>query len=316
MTYNGCHEPAFVSSDRPPTLALQRPDRFRRSLDLLVFAAPVSVLPRSIRTALMSVRDLRLADSLGGGVADRGKAGSERVHSWSRWCGSGKFVFRWSPRWQDANDVPAKYASQSFMSRGRRLNRFDRASAASTLSCTPMRQRRSDNLAGDRHFVGCPVAAARREPCAACQKRSEPEPVAVHVRQRYVATAFGAAAQTALGARASPSPPSGAGSSARLGRSEPSQAATGQCRIRDRSRPPLAEHFRHGLPRWYDWLMESRDRDSLVAQLQREVVNSSVPISDILRKAKVLASLLPNGEFKDWVDGGLYRKVPIHLDRG
>ncbi len=51
--------------------------------------------------------------------------------------------------------------------------------------------------------------------------------------------------------------------------------------------------------------MESRDRESLVAQLQREVVNSSVPISDILRKAKVLASLLQNGEFKDWVDAEL-----------
>ena len=63
--------------------------------------------------------------------------------------------------------------------------------------------------------------------------------------------------------------------------------------------------------------MENRDRESLVAQLQREVVSSSIPISDILRKARVLASLLQNGEFKDWVDAELrgYRTTDGRLDR-
>ena len=48
--------------------------------------------------------------------------------------------------------------------------------------------------------------------------------------------------------------------------------------------------------------MLSKDDGSLVAQLQKEVVDSGVPISDILRKAKILASLLKNEEFKHWVD--------------
>ena len=63
--------------------------------------------------------------------------------------------------------------------------------------------------------------------------------------------------------------------------------------------------------------MENRDRESLVAQLQREVVSSSIQISDILRKAKVLASLLQNGKFKDWVDAELrgYRTTGGRLDR-
>ena len=71
--------------------------------------------------------------------------------------------------------------------------------------------------------------------------------------------------------------------------------------------------------------MLSKDGGSLVAQLQREVVNSGVPISDILRKAKILASQLKNKEFKRWIDAELkgydnadnlpdYRKCrPINL---
>ena len=52
-------------------------------------------------------------------------------------------------------------------------------------------------------------------------------------------------------------------------------------------------------------LMDNKDRESLVVQLQREVVNSGVPISDILRRAKILASLLKNEEFKGWIDAEL-----------
>ena len=51
--------------------------------------------------------------------------------------------------------------------------------------------------------------------------------------------------------------------------------------------------------------MSNRDRESLVVQLQGEAVNSGVPISDILRKAKILASLLKNNEFKGWIDAEL-----------
>ena len=51
--------------------------------------------------------------------------------------------------------------------------------------------------------------------------------------------------------------------------------------------------------------MDNRDQESLVVQLQREVVNSGVPISDILRKAKILASLLQNEKFKGWIDAEL-----------
>ena len=38
--------------------------------------------------------------------------------------------------------------------------------------------------------------------------------------------------------------------------------------------------------------MFGKDKGSLVAQLQKEVVDSGVSISDILRKAKILASQL------------------------
>jgi len=51
--------------------------------------------------------------------------------------------------------------------------------------------------------------------------------------------------------------------------------------------------------------MDNKDRESLVVQLQREVVNSGVPISDILRRAKILASLLKNEKFKGWIDAEL-----------
>ena len=46
----------------------------------------------------------------------------------------------------------------------------------------------------------------------------------------------------------------------------------------------------------------NRHWDSLADQIQGEVVDSSVALSDILRKAKVLASLLRNAEFRLWVD--------------
>ena len=51
--------------------------------------------------------------------------------------------------------------------------------------------------------------------------------------------------------------------------------------------------------------MLDKDKNSLVAQLQREAVDSSVPISDILRKAKILASLLNNEELRRWIDAEL-----------
>ena len=71
--------------------------------------------------------------------------------------------------------------------------------------------------------------------------------------------------------------------------------------------------------------MFGKEKGSLVAQLQKEVVDSGVPISDILRKAKILASKLKNKEFKRWIDAELkgydntdnlpdYRKfTPINL---
>lgn len=71
--------------------------------------------------------------------------------------------------------------------------------------------------------------------------------------------------------------------------------------------------------------MFGKDKGSLVAQLQKEVVDSGVPISDTLRKAKILASQLKNKEFKRWIDAELkgydnadnlpdYRKVaPVNL---
>ena len=52
-------------------------------------------------------------------------------------------------------------------------------------------------------------------------------------------------------------------------------------------------------------LMSAPNTLSLVGELQREVVDSSVPISDILRKAKILASLLNNQEFKRWIHAEL-----------
>lgn len=57
--------------------------------------------------------------------------------------------------------------------------------------------------------------------------------------------------------------------------------------------------------------MRNRDDKTLVAQLQMDVTNSSVPISDILRKAKILASLLGNDKLKRWADAELagYKSV-------
>lgn len=51
--------------------------------------------------------------------------------------------------------------------------------------------------------------------------------------------------------------------------------------------------------------MRSKDRESLADQIQGEVIDSGVPVSDILRRAKVLASLLGNAEFRLWVDAEL-----------
>ena len=51
--------------------------------------------------------------------------------------------------------------------------------------------------------------------------------------------------------------------------------------------------------------MFGKDKGSLVAQLQEEVVDSRVPISDMLRKAKILASRLNNKDLKRWVDAEL-----------
>ena len=71
--------------------------------------------------------------------------------------------------------------------------------------------------------------------------------------------------------------------------------------------------------------MFGKDKGSLVAQLQKEVVDSRVPISDILRKAKILASQLNNKDLKRWIDFELkgydnsddlpdYRKLnPVNL---
>ena len=51
--------------------------------------------------------------------------------------------------------------------------------------------------------------------------------------------------------------------------------------------------------------MWGNNKTSLAAQIQRDVVDSNVPISDILRKAKVLATLLRNEEFRHWIDAEL-----------
>ena len=47
------------------------------------------------------------------------------------------------------------------------------------------------------------------------------------------------------------------------------------------------------------------NKGSLVGQLQKDVLDSSVPLSDILRKAKVLASLLKSEDLTRWVDAEL-----------
>ena len=52
--------------------------------------------------------------------------------------------------------------------------------------------------------------------------------------------------------------------------------------------------------------MWGKDKNTgLVATLQSEIVDSSVGISDILRKAKILAQLLKNDQFKRWVNAEL-----------
>lgn len=51
--------------------------------------------------------------------------------------------------------------------------------------------------------------------------------------------------------------------------------------------------------------MWDKESGSLAAQIGRDLLDSGIPISDILRKAKVLASLLKNDEFKRWVDAEL-----------
>ena len=51
--------------------------------------------------------------------------------------------------------------------------------------------------------------------------------------------------------------------------------------------------------------MWDKDSDSFAAKIGRDLLDSNVPISDILRKAKVLASLLKNDEFTRWVDAEL-----------
>ena len=73
--------------------------------------------------------------------------------------------------------------------------------------------------------------------------------------------------------------------------------------------------------------MWGTDKGSLVAQIQKEVVDSGVPVSHILRKAKVLAIQLENEEFKSWIDAELkgydnaddrpdYRKfTPVNLGK-
>ena len=47
------------------------------------------------------------------------------------------------------------------------------------------------------------------------------------------------------------------------------------------------------------------NKDSLVEQLQKDILDSSVPLADILRKAKVLASLLKSEDLMLWVDAEL-----------
>ena len=71
--------------------------------------------------------------------------------------------------------------------------------------------------------------------------------------------------------------------------------------------------------------MREKNRLSLVTRLQADVVDSGVPISDVLRRATVLASLLGNDDLKRWVraelegyenvdDLPVYRKfTPINM---
>lgn len=47
--------------------------------------------------------------------------------------------------------------------------------------------------------------------------------------------------------------------------------------------------------------MRDKNRLSLIARLQADIVDSGVPISDVLRRARILASLLGNDELKRWV---------------
>ena len=47
--------------------------------------------------------------------------------------------------------------------------------------------------------------------------------------------------------------------------------------------------------------MRNKNRLSLVTRLQADIVDSGVPISDVLRRARILASLLGNDELKRWV---------------
>lgn len=51
--------------------------------------------------------------------------------------------------------------------------------------------------------------------------------------------------------------------------------------------------------------MWDKGNDSLAAKIGRDLVDPSVPVSDILRKAKVLGHLLKNDEFSRWVNAEL-----------
>ena len=51
--------------------------------------------------------------------------------------------------------------------------------------------------------------------------------------------------------------------------------------------------------------MPDSDRTPLAVQIQNEIVYSSRPISDVLRKAKILATLLGDPEFKRWTTSEL-----------
>ena len=51
--------------------------------------------------------------------------------------------------------------------------------------------------------------------------------------------------------------------------------------------------------------MWGKSKEFLTTQIQSGVVDSSVPISDVLRRAKILANLLRNTELRKWVDAEL-----------